>query len=114
MFSRTACNRFKKLTAGTPGLSRNGDLPKDIAGQAEQAWEHVVDTLTRAGMTVAGVVKVTQYLTRAEDILAYGKVRTRFLDAKRTCPCLKRGCGPRHHTMTFRLLLAFLRDWNVT
>jgi len=30
-------------------------------------------------MTVADIVKVTQYLTRAEDIAAYGKVRTRFL-----------------------------------
>jgi enamine deaminase RidA (YjgF/YER057c/UK114 family) len=28
---------------------------------------------------VADIVKVTQYLTRAEDIAAYGKVRTRFL-----------------------------------
>jgi 2-iminobutanoate/2-iminopropanoate deaminase len=35
--------------------------------------------LERAGMTVADIVKVTQYLTRAEDIAAYGKVRTRFL-----------------------------------
>ena len=35
--------------------------------------------LQQAGMTVADIVKVTQYLTRAEDIPAYGKVRTRFL-----------------------------------
>ncbi len=30
-------------------------------------------------MTVADIVKVTQYLTRAEDIPAYEKVRTPFL-----------------------------------
>jgi enamine deaminase RidA (YjgF/YER057c/UK114 family) len=30
--------------------------------------------LELAGMTVADIVKVTQYLTRAEDIPAYGKV----------------------------------------
>ena len=35
--------------------------------------------LNRAEMTIADVVKVTQYLTRAEDIPAYSKVRTRFL-----------------------------------
>ncbi len=35
------------LTAGTPGLSANGDLPKDITGQAERAWEHVIDMLSR-------------------------------------------------------------------
>ena len=35
--------------------------------------------LERAGMTVADLVKVTQYLTRAEDVPAYVKVRSRFL-----------------------------------
>jgi 2-iminobutanoate/2-iminopropanoate deaminase len=50
--------------------------PEDISGQAERAWEHVVHMLERAGMTVAD--KVTQYLTRAEDIPAYAKVRSRW------------------------------------
>ena len=67
------------LTSGTPGLATDGDLPKDISGQTELAWKHVISMLERAGMTVADIVKVTQYLTRAEDIPAYGKVRTRFL-----------------------------------
>jgi 2-iminobutanoate/2-iminopropanoate deaminase len=67
------------LTSGTPGLSTDGNLPKDISGQAELAWEHIIRILNKADMTVADVVKVTQYLTRAEDIAAYGKVRTRFL-----------------------------------
>lgn len=67
------------LTSGTPGLQMNGDLPSDIAGQADLAWKHILRMLTRADMTVADVVKVTQYLTRAEDIPAYSKVRTRFL-----------------------------------
>jgi 2-iminobutanoate/2-iminopropanoate deaminase len=67
------------MTSGTPGLSGTGKLPADITGQAELAWEHVVRMLERADMTVADVVKVTQYLTRAEDIPAYVKVRSRFL-----------------------------------
>ena len=67
------------LTSGTPGLATDGDLPKDISGQTELAWKHVISMLERAGMTVADIVKVNQYLTRAEDIAAYGKVRTRFL-----------------------------------
>ena len=67
------------LTSGTPGLATDGNLPKDISGQAELAWKHVISILERAGMTVADIVKVTHYLTRAEDIPAYGKVRTRFL-----------------------------------
>ena len=76
------------LTAGTPGLSTTGDLPKDITGQAERAWEHVIGLLERAVMTVADVVKVTQYLTRAEDIPAYGKVRSRFLGNARPASML--------------------------
>jgi 2-iminobutanoate/2-iminopropanoate deaminase len=67
------------LTSGTPGLQMNGDLPTDIAGQAELAWKHILRMLNRAEMTVADVVKVTQYLTRAEDIPVYSKVCARFL-----------------------------------
>jgi 2-iminobutanoate/2-iminopropanoate deaminase len=67
------------LTSGTPGLQMNGDLPSDIVGQAELAWKHILRMLARAEMTIADVVKVTQYLTRAEDIPAYSKTRARFL-----------------------------------
>jgi enamine deaminase RidA (YjgF/YER057c/UK114 family) len=76
------------LTSGTPGLATGGELPKDIAGQAELAWKHVVRMLEKAGMTVADIVKVTQYLTRAEDIPAYAKVRTRFLGETRPASML--------------------------
>ena len=44
------------MTSGTPGLSTTGDLPKDISGQAELAWGHVVRMLERAGMSVADLV----------------------------------------------------------
>ncbi len=76
------------VTSGTPGLSTTGDLPGDIVGQARLSWEHVIGLLERAGMTVADVVKVTQYLTRAEDIPAYGKVRSRFLGDARPASML--------------------------
>src|SRR3954465_5984227 len=58
-------------TAGTPGLAVDGNLPADVAGQAEIAWTHILGLLERAGMTVHDLVKVTQYLLRAEDIAAY-------------------------------------------
>lgn len=67
------------FTSATPGLQMNGDLPSDIAGQADLAWKHIIRMLSRAEMTIANVVKVTQYLTRVEDIPAYSKVRMRFL-----------------------------------
>jgi enamine deaminase RidA (YjgF/YER057c/UK114 family) len=67
------------MSSGTPGLTSTGELPKDITGQAERAWEHVIRLLERAGMTVDDLVKVTQYLTRAEDIPAFVQVRSRFM-----------------------------------
>ena len=66
-------------TSGTPGLSLAGELPADIEGQAEIAWTHILEMLKRADMTTADLVKVTHYLTRAQDIPGYVKVRSRFL-----------------------------------
>jgi 2-iminobutanoate/2-iminopropanoate deaminase len=76
------------LTSGTPGLSKAGHLPEDISGQAELAWQYVVEMLKRADMEIANVIKVTQYLKRAEDIPSYGKVRTRFLGELRPASML--------------------------
>lgn len=67
------------FTSGTPGLEANGGLPADITSQSEVAWKHIVRMLEQADMALTDVVKVTQYLTRAEDIAAYAKVRTAFL-----------------------------------
>ena len=44
--------------------------------------------LQQARMTVADIVKVTQYLTRAEDIKAYAEVRARFLGDNRPASML--------------------------
>jgi 2-iminobutanoate/2-iminopropanoate deaminase len=76
------------MTSGTPGLSMAGDIPKDISAQAELAWGHIVKILERAGMSVGDIVKVTQYLTRAEDIPAYAKVRRRYLGEARPASML--------------------------
>ncbi len=76
------------ITSGTPGLSMKGELPADITGQSELAWEHIIRMLDRAGMTVSDIVKVTQYLTRTEDIQAYAKVRARFLGPARPASML--------------------------
>jgi 2-iminobutanoate/2-iminopropanoate deaminase len=76
------------LTSGTPGLSKAGHLPEDVSGQAELAWQHIVEMLKQANMQIADAIKVTQYLKRAEDITAYGKVRTRFLGELRPASML--------------------------
>lgn len=76
------------FTAGTPGLGLDGTVPDGVAAQAELAWTHIVAMLERAGMTVADLVKVTQYLTRESDIAEYAQVRHRFLGDARPASML--------------------------
>ena len=79
-----APNRRWLITSGTPGLPTDGsELPSTTESQADLAWRHVLEMLDRSDMTVANVVKVTQYLTRAEDIPAYAAVRQRYLQTSR-------------------------------
>lgn len=76
---RVAANQRWLFTSGTPGLLMDGASPGDITRQTEFAWRHILRMLEQAEMTVADVVKVTQYLTKAADIPEYAKVRNRFL-----------------------------------
>jgi 2-iminobutanoate/2-iminopropanoate deaminase len=74
--------------SGTPGLPPDGELPDGIAAQAEQAWANVVAALTKAGMDVADLVKITQYLTDPDDVAAYAEVRSRYLGDARPASML--------------------------
>jgi enamine deaminase RidA (YjgF/YER057c/UK114 family) len=76
------------FTAGTPGLALDGSLPKDITGQAEQAWKHILTMLEKAGMEVQDLVKITQYLTDPAHIPAYAAVRTKYLGQARPASML--------------------------
>jgi 2-iminobutanoate/2-iminopropanoate deaminase len=76
------------FTSGTPGMDESGRLPQDITLQAELAWGHILKMLTAAGMSVHDLVKITQYLTRTEDIPAYVQVRTRMLGEARPASML--------------------------
>jgi enamine deaminase RidA (YjgF/YER057c/UK114 family) len=54
----------------------------------ELAWENILRVLAKADMTVHDIVKLTQYLTRAEDIKAYAPIRNRILGAARPASML--------------------------
>jgi enamine deaminase RidA (YjgF/YER057c/UK114 family) len=83
-----APNQRWLFTAGTPGLGLDGRLPQDFAGQAEQAWQHILAMLHKADMSVQDLVKVTHYLLRAEDIPIYAKIRARYLGEARPASML--------------------------
>ena len=83
-----APNQRWLFTSGTPGMDERGEYPPDITKQAELAWGHILRMLKAAGMSVNDLVKITQYLTRAEDIPAYVQVRTRMLGDARPASML--------------------------
>jgi 2-iminobutanoate/2-iminopropanoate deaminase len=66
-------------TSGTPGISKTGELPNDIEGQTRLAWEHILEALKHADMTIGDLVKVTTSLTNAKDLPTYVKVRSEIL-----------------------------------
>jgi enamine deaminase RidA (YjgF/YER057c/UK114 family) len=69
--------------SGAPGLDAEGRLPESFAEQADQAWSNVFALLHSAGMGPEHLVKVTQYLTRSEDIPHYPPIRSKWLGEHR-------------------------------
>lgn len=67
------------FTSGTPGIAEDGTIPEGITAQAELAWENISKILAEAGMGLGDIVKATHWLTRAEDIADYAKVRSKYL-----------------------------------
>ena len=74
--------------SGTPGLTPEGTLPKTFEEQAEQAWKNVLQLLKQAQMAPEHLVKIVQYLVRAEDVPVYGAVRSRMLGGCRPASML--------------------------
>ena len=84
----TAPNMRWLMTSGTPGFTDAAQVPADIEGQSKLAWENLSRILAKADMTVHDIVKVTQYLTRAEDIKPYAQIRNGFLGTARPASML--------------------------
>ncbi len=74
--------------SGTPGMAADGTIPSSFEDEAAQAWSNVCRALDEAGFAVGDLVKITQYLTRAEDIAAHATVRARFLGSTRPASML--------------------------
>ena len=56
--------------------------------QATLAWQNVCDALSAAGFEVQDLVKITQYLTSADDIPTHAAIRARFLGGARPASML--------------------------
>lgn len=69
--------------AGQIGLKKDGTVPPTIEEQTEIAWQNIVTILAAAGMRVADLVKITQYLTNLDNFPKYAAIRAKFLAGHR-------------------------------
>lgn len=74
--------------SGTPGIGSDGTIPSSFEAEATQAWSNVRDALGKAGFAIDDLVKITQYLTNAEDIAAHAAIRARYLGSARPASML--------------------------
>ena len=65
--------------SGQVGVTPDGAFANGPEAQMEAAWRNVLAILDSAGMGAGDLVKVTAYLTRAEDTGLYRQVRDRML-----------------------------------
>ncbi|MCL4801330.1 MAG: RidA family protein [Burkholderiales bacterium] len=74
--------------AGQIGLAKDGSVPSTIEAQTEIAWQNVGAVLAAAGMRIADIVKVNQYLTRLDHFPAYAAARAKHLGDHRPASTL--------------------------
>jgi 2-iminobutanoate/2-iminopropanoate deaminase len=72
------------VLSGTPGLAADGTLPEGIEAQAEQAWNNVERILGAAGVSLADIVSVRQWIRDEADLAGYVAVRKRFITHRPT------------------------------
>ena len=73
--------------SGQVGMTE-GKIGTGIEEQSEMVWTKLIAVLASANMTVKDLVKVTAYLTRAQDIAAYRAVRDKYLAGNRPASTL--------------------------
>ena len=73
-------SRARRLViSGQVGISLDGTVPDDLAGQMEMCWDNLLAVVAEAGMTVTDLIKVTVYVTEPGAVALYRQIRTRKL-----------------------------------
>jgi 2-iminobutanoate/2-iminopropanoate deaminase len=74
--------------SGQVGTAPDGSVPPDLPTQTENCWRNIRAILADAGMGIGDIVKVTIFLTRAEDIGPYREARDRIIGEARPASTL--------------------------
>ena len=65
--------------SGQLGVGRDGLVPDGVEAQARLCFRAIVAILGEAGMTMADVVRINAYVSAAEHLSGYMKVRDEFI-----------------------------------
>lgn len=67
--------------SGQLGISKDGTVPPDCAGQAALCFDNIAAILAEAGLGLEHIVRINAYVTGREHLAGYMAVRnTRFAD----------------------------------
>ena len=67
------------VISGQVGIRPDGTVAEGIEAQLEQIYANITQILKSAGMGITDLVKVTVFLTRAEDIPASRRIRDKHM-----------------------------------
>lgn len=84
----TAAGIRQLHVSGTPGIHKDGTVPESFEEQADLAWRNLIEILEAAGMGIGNLVKINQYLVRADDVSAYPAIRLKHLGEHRPASML--------------------------
>lgn len=65
--------------SGQLGVDRSGAVPQDVEAQARLCFRAIAAILGEAGMSLADIVRVNAFVTSAEFLGGYMKVRDEFV-----------------------------------
>jgi 2-iminobutanoate/2-iminopropanoate deaminase len=74
--------------SGQTGTRPDRSIPASVEEQTEVVWQNLLAVLAEGGMGVGDLVKVTSFLTRAEDYAKFAPVRAKYLGEHRPASTL--------------------------
>ena len=74
--------------SGQTGTRPDRSVPAGVEEQTEVVWQNLLAVLAEGGMSVTDIVKITSFLTRAEDYARFAPVRAKYLGDHRPASTL--------------------------
>jgi 2-iminobutanoate/2-iminopropanoate deaminase len=74
--------------SGQTGTRPDRSVPAGVEEQTEVVWQNILAVLAEGGMAVTDIVKITSFLTRAEDYAKFAPVRAKYLGSHRPASTL--------------------------